>query len=87
LERTGRDGGALPAGIERTPGVAGGAACIARTRIPVWLLESYRRLGLDEPKILANYPTLRASNLVQCWAYVASHRDEIEAAIRANEAA
>lgn len=27
------------AGVEKTPGVAGGSACIGRTRIPVWLLE------------------------------------------------
>ena len=31
-------------GIEKTPGVCGGAACIVRTRIPVWVLENYRRL-------------------------------------------
>ncbi|MBN8733500.1 MAG: DUF433 domain-containing protein [Acidobacteria bacterium] len=27
------------AGIEARPEVCGGAACIARTRIPVWVLE------------------------------------------------
>lgn len=34
-------------GIEKTPGVQGGEACIVRTRIPVWTLEAYRRLGVD----------------------------------------
>ncbi|MBC8161283.1 MAG: hypothetical protein H7Z42_08690 [Roseiflexaceae bacterium] len=31
-------------GIEKTAGVQGGDACIVRTRIPIWTLESYRRL-------------------------------------------
>jgi uncharacterized protein (DUF433 family) len=75
------------AGIEKTPGVAGGAACIVRTRIPVWVLEGYRRLGWTEAKILASYPTLRAADLVHAWAYAEVHREEIEEAIRQNEAA
>lgn len=34
-------------GVEATPGVCGGSACIAGTRIPVWLLEQGRRLGMS----------------------------------------
>jgi uncharacterized protein (DUF433 family) len=74
-------------GIERTPGVAGGAACIVRTRIPVWVLESFRRLGSTDAQLLANYPTLRAADLVHAWAYADSHRAEIDEAIAENEAA
>jgi uncharacterized protein (DUF433 family) len=74
-------------GIERTPGIAGGAACIVRTRISVWVLENYRRLGWTEAKLLANYPTLRAADLVHAWAYVDAHRQEIDEAIKENEAA
>ncbi len=74
-------------GIEKTAGVVGGAACIVRTRIPVWLLESYRRLGWTEAKLLSNYPTLRAADLVHAWAYAEAHRPEIEEAIAQNEAA
>ena len=74
-------------GIEKTPGVAGGAACILRTRIPVWLLEGYRRHGWTEARLLANYPTLRAADLVHAWAYAEAHRPEIEEAIAQNEAA
>jgi len=73
-------------GIEKTAGVAGGAASIVRTRIPVWILENYRRLG-TEAKILANYPGLRAADLVHAWAYADAHRQEIDEAIRENEAA
>lgn len=74
-------------GIQKSPEVDGGAACIVRTRISVWMLENYRRLGWTEAKILANYPTLRAADLVHAWAYVDAHRPEIDEAIKENEAA
>lgn len=74
-------------GVEKTPGVVGGSACVVRTRIPVWMLEGYRRLGWTEARILASYPTLRAADLVHAWAYVDAHRQEIDEAIRQNEAA
>jgi uncharacterized protein (DUF433 family) len=51
------------------------------------VLEGYRRLGWTEAKILASYPTLRAADLVHTWAYTEAHRQEIEEAIRQNEAA
>ena len=73
--------------IEKTPGVSGGEACIVRTRIPVWALEGYRRLGWSEAEILENFPTLRASDLAQAWAYVSAHRAVIDQAILANEEA
>jgi uncharacterized protein (DUF433 family) len=74
-------------GIERTSSVCGGDAYIAGTRIPVWVLEGYRRLGWTEAKILAGYPTLRAADLVHAWAYVDTHRQEIDEAIGRNETA
>lgn len=74
-------------GIEKTPGVVGGEARILRTRIPVWTLENFRRLGWSEAQILENYPTIRAADLVNAWAYVDAHREEIEQAVVANEEA
>ena len=44
----------LGSGIESTAGVCGGDPRIAGTRIPVWTLEHYRRLGLTEAQILAH---------------------------------
>jgi uncharacterized protein (DUF433 family) len=74
-------------GIESTPGICGGEPRIVRTRIPVWLLEQARRLGATEAELLRSYPTLRAEDLVNAWAYVRAHRDEIEQQIRENEEA
>ena len=59
--------------IEKQPDVAGGEACIVRTRIPVWVLENHRRLGWSEARLLENFLTLRAVDLVNAWAYAASH--------------
>jgi uncharacterized protein (DUF433 family) len=71
--------------VVSTPGVCGGSARLIRTRIPVWLLERMRQLGLSEQQILQSYPTLRAIDLVQAWSYIESHREEIESAIAENE--
>jgi len=71
--------------IESNPGVCGGDACVICTRIPVWALEQSRRLGMSEDQLLRSYPTPRAEDLVNAWAYVVSHRAEIEDEIRANE--
>ena len=73
--------------IDKNPGVSGGDAVIVRTRIPGWALEGYRRLGWRETEILENFPSLRASDLVQAWAYIAAHRAENELALHANEEA
>ncbi len=72
-------------GIHKTPGVMGGEACIRDTRIPVWLLVSYNRLGLNEAKLLENYPTLTAIDLVNAWSYNSANPDEIDRAIARQE--
>jgi uncharacterized protein (DUF433 family) len=74
-------------GIDSRPDVCGGEACIVRTSIPVWLLEHARRLGITEQALLESYPSLRAEDLVNAWAYARSHAAEIEGQIRDNEAA
>lgn len=74
-------------GIEKTPGVCGGEACIAKTRIPVWGLVESRRLGISEAQLLDDYPHLTAADLVNAWAYADAYPDEIEEAIRKNEEA
>jgi uncharacterized protein (DUF433 family) len=72
-------------GVESTPGVCGREACIVRTRIPVWILEHARRLGASEEELLRSYPTLRAEDLANAWAYVRFHGSEIDENIRENE--
>ncbi len=87
LQWTARDLGDAFPGIESTPGVCGGEPRVVRTRIPVWLLAQARRLGTSEADLLRCYPSLRAEDLANAWAYVRSHREEIERQIRENEEA
>lgn len=77
-------GKAFP-GIESTPDVCGGEPCIVRTRIPVWLLERARRLGVSESELLRSYPTLRAEDLANAWSFVRAHPLDIDGQIAANE--
>jgi uncharacterized protein (DUF433 family) len=78
--------GAFP-GIEQTPGVAGGEPCLARTRIPVWVVVQARKLGSSEAEILRAYPSLHAEDLANAWAYYAAHQEAIEEQILDNELA
>jgi uncharacterized protein (DUF433 family) len=85
LQWVARDLGDAFPGIESRPGVCGGEPCIVRTRIPVWVLEKSRRLGISEADLLRSYPTLRAEDLANAWAYVRAHRAEIDLQILENE--
>jgi uncharacterized protein (DUF433 family) len=87
LQWVARDIGDAFPGIDSTPGVCGGEPCIVRSRIPVWVLVQARELGTSEADLLRCYPTLRAEDLANAWAYFRSHRQEIEQQIRENEAA
>ncbi|MBK7873179.1 MAG: DUF433 domain-containing protein [Saprospiraceae bacterium] len=73
-------------GIEKTLGVCGGSACIVRTRIPVWLLVEAQQAGATEADLLQSYPSLRAEDLLNAWAYYRANKEEIESEILENEA-
>jgi uncharacterized protein (DUF433 family) len=85
LQWLARDLGGAAVGIEITPHIVGGVPRIVRTRIPVWTLVQARRLGFAEADILRAYPTLRAEDLANAWAYYHAHRPEIEHQIAENE--
>lgn len=72
-------------GIEKTPGVCGGDACITGTRIPVWVLINARNLGISEAQLLKDYPTLSATDLINAWVYATVYPEEIATAIAENE--
>ena len=74
----------LKQGIQKTPGVCGGEACVGETRLAVWMLVEARRAGCTDTEILQDYPGLNAARLANAWAYAASHAEEIEEAITEN---
>jgi len=47
--------------------VMGGDACIRNTRIPVWVLVEYKRQGLSDGDLLAQFPGLNAADLAAAW--------------------
>jgi uncharacterized protein (DUF433 family) len=72
--------------ITKTADVCGGDARIDGHRIPVWSLVVYRRLGASDERILQAYPSINATDLEAAFAYAAAHPEEIDEAIRENEA-
>ncbi len=73
--------------ITKTPGICGGEACIAGTRITVWLLVEAQQLGISEAQLLQDYPHITAADLVNAWSYADDYPEEIAAAIRVNNKA
>ena len=71
-------------GIERTPNVCGGSACIIRTRIPIWTLVSFKKMGMNDSNLLASYPALRQQDLNNAWAYYKANKKEIDTDIQEN---
>ena len=71
-------------GIFKTPGVCGGDACVGSTRLSVWGLVEWQRLGLDDAKILEYFPHLSQQHLDDAWKYARAYPEEIERQIEEN---
>jgi uncharacterized protein (DUF433 family) len=74
-------------GIEKTPGVCGGQACIRNTRIPVWILVLNRKFGQLDAVVLESYPSLTQADLDSAWDYYRENPLEIEQSIWLNDTA
>ena len=66
--------------ISKHPNRCGGDACIRGSRIPVWVLENYRRLGGTDEQLFADYPSLTSADLEEARTYTANHQEEIDRA-------
>jgi len=73
--------------IQKTPGVIGGDACIGETRIAVWMLVEFRKLGGTDAELLRDYPQLTQEHLNLAWDYYERNRDEIERNLADQDAA
>jgi len=71
--------------ISKKPDRCGGDACIRDTRIPVWVVVNYRRLGGSDADLLHDYPDLTPADLEAVWDYSKSNAIEIDHAIREND--
>lgn len=72
--------------IERRPEIQGGDACIAGTRIPVWVLAAMHKQGDTAEEILEAYPNLTAAQVHAALSYYYDHRAEIDAVIAVQNA-
>jgi len=72
--------------IQKNLGVCGGDACIRNTRHTVAGLVQWRRLGLSDNNILEHHPDLSKPDLEEAWSYYDQHAEEIDRAIRDDEA-
>jgi uncharacterized protein (DUF433 family) len=64
--------------IQSTPDVCFGKPRIRNTRIPVWLLVSFRQQGASNQELLRNYPSLKLTDLQAVWDYYKNNKDEID---------
>jgi uncharacterized protein (DUF433 family) len=71
-------------GIEKTPNVCGGSACVIRTRIPIWTLVTLKKAKVTDINLLKAYPTLRQQDLLNAWSYYKANKKEIDQDIKEN---
>lgn len=64
--------------IVRTPGVCGGSARIAGTRIPVWSLVEAKRAGCSDEDLLRDHLGLAPEDLHAAWDFYIAHTEEVE---------
>jgi uncharacterized protein (DUF433 family) len=73
--------------IVKVPGVCGGRATIAGTRMPVWGLVVAKRAGRSDSEILRMYPGITRLDLKAAWNWAKHHSEELENDIAENEKA
>lgn len=67
--------------VKKTPGVAGGHACVRNTRIAVWTLISLTQQGMNDEGLIKNFPGLTPFDLLAARVYYQAHQSEIDALI------
>jgi uncharacterized protein (DUF433 family) len=73
--------------IQQSVGICGGEPCIRNTRHTVAGLVEWKKQGLPDVRILEHHPDLTPADLAVAWDYYATHRDEIDQAIKEAEEA
>lgn len=69
-------------GAPLTPGVCGGRARIAGTRVPVHRIARYHRLGYSPEEMLALLDSLSLPQIYAALAYALSNPEETDQALR-----
>jgi uncharacterized protein (DUF433 family) len=76
------EGAGTKSWIQKSPCVCGGEPCVRNTRHTVAGLVEWKSQGLTDARMLGHHPDLTRADLEAAWAYYASHREEIEQALK-----
>jgi uncharacterized protein (DUF433 family) len=68
--------------IQKSPGVCGSELCVRNTRHTVAGLVEWKKQGLTDARTLEHHPDLTQADLEAAWAYYATHREEIDQAVK-----
>jgi len=71
--------------ISAKRGICGGRSVIEGTRIPVWSIIKWYKLGMPLEEILAEFPQLNPAQIHDAFSYYYDNQEEIERDIMDNE--
>jgi len=71
--------------INRRQGVCGGRSIISGTRIPVWSIIKWYKLGMSLEEIIREFPQLTPAQIHDAFSYYYDNQEEIEKDIADNE--
>ncbi len=71
--------------VFRQKGICGGRDIIAGTRIPVWSIIKWYKLGLSVEEVMREFPQLTPSQVHDAFSYYYDNPEEIEKDIMENE--
>ena len=71
--------------IEREKGVCGGRSLISGTRMPVWSIIKWYKVGMSVEDIMREFSQLTPSQVHDAFSYYYDNREEIERDIAEND--
>lgn len=71
--------------VRRQKGICGGRSIIAGTRIPIWSLIKWYKLGISVEDLMREFPHLTPAQVHDAFSYYYDNSPEIEQDILENE--
>ena len=71
--------------ISKSKGVCGNRSIVTGTRIPVWSIIKWYRIGMSVEDIIREFPQLTPSQIHDAFSYYYDNQEEIEKDIVENE--
>ena len=71
--------------ISKQTGICGGRSVILGTRMPVWSIIKWYKLGMSVEDIIREFPQLTPSQVHAAFSYYYDHQEEVEKDITENE--